>query len=108
MAAFLIKRLGFNAAVLVLILVVVSLLLRLVPTDPVDVMTFGGFNPVTAATKAQMRANLGLTGSPIAQVGRYIAGLAHGNLGESLLSRQPVRQIIFERLPASIELTLAG
>jgi ABC-type dipeptide/oligopeptide/nickel transport system permease component len=108
MALFLAKRLSFNVAVLALVLVVVALLLRMVPSDPVQVMTFGGFASISEERKTELRKELGLTGSPIEQVGHYIGGLAHGDMGKSLRSRQPVRQIIFDRLPATIELALAG
>jgi ABC-type dipeptide/oligopeptide/nickel transport system permease component len=108
MGLFLVKRLGFNVAVLALVLVVVSLLLRLVPSDPVDVMLFSSLTPVSEETKAQIRTELGLTGSPIHQIGRYVASLTQGDMGRSLTSGVPVRQVILERLPATIELALAG
>jgi ABC-type dipeptide/oligopeptide/nickel transport system permease component len=106
MALFLAKRLGFNVAALAILLVVVSLLLRLVPADPVDVATFGA--PMTPAAKAHVRESLGLTGSALDQMGRYLDGLVHGDMGMSLLSRIPVTTIILDRLGATLELALAG
>lgn len=106
MALFLAKRLAFNLAVLGLILVVVSLLMRVVPTDPIDILNFG--IPISEETRAQQREELGLDGSAIDQIGRYVNGLAHGDMGESLSTRVPVREIISDRLPATLELTVAG
>ena len=39
---------------------------------------------------------------------RYVADLAHGDLGKSLTTGQPVLDEIATRLPASAELTLLG
>lgn len=107
MAAFIARRLAYAAIVLAAIVVVVSLLLRLIPGDPVDVIAAG--NPgITEADKAALRSQLGIDGSALDQVGRYVEQLAHGSLGESLQFRIPVEQIVSERLPATIELALAG
>jgi ABC-type dipeptide/oligopeptide/nickel transport system permease component len=108
MGLFLVKRLGFNMVVLALVLITVSLLLRVVPADPVDVMIGAEATQISEETKQALREDLGLTGSPIEQVRTYVQGLLHGDMGESLISRVPVRQIISERLPATIELALAG
>lgn len=107
MALFIGKRLCYVVIVLALILVIVSLLLRMIPGDPVDVIAAG--NPgITQADKVALRHELGLNGSAISQVGRYLGQLAHGNMGQSLQFRIPVSQIVFQRLPATIELTLGG
>jgi ABC-type dipeptide/oligopeptide/nickel transport system permease component len=106
MALFLARRLSFNIAVLALVLVVVSLLLRLVPTDPVDVITFA--TPTDEETKVRLREELGLTGSATDQIVEYVNGLLHGDMGYSLTSREPVDRIVLDRLPATLELALAG
>jgi peptide/nickel transport system permease protein len=108
MAVFLIKRLAFNGAVLGVVLVVVSLLLRLVPTDPVQVMRFQSLAPVSPTDEAKLRQNLGLTGGPLHQIAHYISGLLRGDMGVSLTSGEPVRELVFNRLPATIELAVAG
>src|SRR5207253_3231058 len=101
------KRLGYAVAVLAVILVIVSLLLRMIPGDPVEVISAG--NPgMSNADRAQLREALGLTGPAIDQVGRYLDKLVHGDLGESLQFRIPVSTIVFQKLPATLELTLAG
>ena len=42
------------------------------------------------------------------QFGRYLANVVHGDLGTSLRINRPVAQLIRERLPATVELTLAA
>jgi peptide/nickel transport system permease protein len=42
------------------------------------------------------------------QFARYLASAAHGDLGLSLRMNRPVTTLIVERLPATLELTLAA
>ncbi len=56
----------------------------------------------------QIRVKLGLDKPLIVQFGRYVSDLAHGDLGNSLSTGQPVVTEIKNRLPASAELTLFG
>ncbi len=42
------------------------------------------------------------------QFGQYLSDLARGDLGRSLSTGLPVAEEIMRRLPASLELTLAG
>ena len=42
------------------------------------------------------------------QLGRYINDLLHGDLGESSSQRRPVSDILIERLPTTIELSIAA
>ena len=56
----------------------------------------------------QVRKKLGLDKSLVEQFVRYTVDLAHGDLGNSLTTGQPVATEIRNRLPASAELTLLG
>src|ERR1700750_2018771 len=70
-----------------------------------------GFSPDPAATKEaveQIRKKLGFDKPLIEQFLRYTNDLAHGDLGNSLTTGQPVAAEIRNRLPASAELTLLG
>lgn len=105
MGAFLVRRLIHMIAVLIAVLVVVSVLLRLIPGDPVDVIMAG--NPgITEEDKQVIRTQLGLNDPLPRQIIDYAAGVARGDLGESLRFRTPVRPLITEKLPATIELTV--
>jgi peptide/nickel transport system permease protein len=53
-----------------------------------------------------VRAQLGLDKPMIEQFFRYVADLAHGELGTSITTGQPVLQELITRLPASIEMVL--
>lgn len=83
----------------------VFLLIHLVPGDPVEVMLGESARP---ADREALRAALGLDQPVLAQLGQYYAQLARLDLGLSLHSREPITQIIAERLPATAELALAA
>ncbi|MBM3517879.1 MAG: ABC transporter permease, partial [Alphaproteobacteria bacterium] len=84
---------------------VVSLIIKFIPGDPVDVMAAG--NPgITEEQKDALREQLGLTRPFYVQFGTYLWAALHGDLGQSLRFRVPTTQLIFERLPATIELTV--
>ena len=60
----------------------------------------------TQADVAAIREQLGLTEPMPQQYARYLASLAIGDFGTSILYRQPAFPIIATRLPATLELTL--
>src|SRR5882757_4021520 len=105
MLLMILKRLMMAIPSLIGVVIVTFLLTRALPGDPAAY--FAG----PAATKEsieQIRASLGLDKPLIVQFGRYVNDLAHGNLGNSLTTGQPVVTEIKNRLPASAELTLFG
>ena len=60
------------------------------------------------ATYEQVHRQLGLDQPLAVQFGRYLAGLAHGDLGRALLTGNPVVHDLARVLPATVELaTLA-
>ena len=100
--AFVWKRLLGTIPSLVGVVVVTFLLSHALPGDPAAY--FAG-PAADAASIAQVRAKLGLDQSLPLQFVRYLADLAHGNLGNSLTTGQPVTLDLIQRLPASLELT---
>jgi peptide/nickel transport system permease protein len=105
MGAMLLKRVLAAIPSLIGVVIVTFLLTRAMPGDPAAY--FAG----PAATKEaieQIRAKLGLDQPLVIQFVRYVGDLAHGDLGNSLTTGQPVGAEIRARLPASAELTLLG
>jgi peptide/nickel transport system permease protein len=99
------KRLMLAVPTLIGVVIVTFLLTRALPGDPAAY--FAG----PAATKQaieQVRAQLGLDKPLPVQFVRYVSDLAHGDLGNSLTTGQPVAAELRARLPASAELTLVG
>jgi ABC-type dipeptide/oligopeptide/nickel transport system permease component len=87
------------------VIVVTFLLTRVLPGDPA--VYFAG-PAATPQSIADIRKTLGLDQPLPKQFLRYVDDLAHGNLGNSLATGQPVMSEIASRLPASAELTLFG
>ena len=99
------KRLLLVIPNLIGVVIVTFLLTRALPGDPAAY--FAGPAAGKEAIE-QIRVKLGLDKPLIVQFGRYVSDLAHGDLGNSLSTGQPVVTEIKNRLPASAELTLFG
>ena len=81
-------------------------LLRLAPGDPARILA-GQDAPSEEQIEA-IRANLGLDQPLPIQFWKYLQGLAQGDLGQSITYRQPVLDLILERLPATLMLTMTS
>ena len=87
------------------VIIVTFLLTRALPGDPAAY--FAG-PAATQEAIAQVRSHLGLDRSLPEQFFIYIGELVRGDLGVSLNTGQTVLNDLLTRLPASLELTLAG
>ena len=105
MTRMILKRLLGAIPNVIGVVVVTFLLTHALPGDPAAY--FAG----PAATKEaieEVRRSLGLDKPVTHQFAVYLKDLARGELGNSLSTGQPVLTEIRQRLPASLELTLAG
>ena len=57
---------------------------------------------------ARIRADLGLDKPVLEQYWIFVTDLAHGDLGESLIKRRPVTEMIVERMPNALSLALSS
>ncbi len=105
MLSFFASRLLATGVVLFGVTVLVFALIHLIPGDPVEIMLG---ESARAADREALRAALGLDRPLWVQLGDYLAGLARGDLGQSLHYRQPIMEILLERLPATVELAAAA
>lgn len=101
MARHVIKRFLLTLPALWLVLTLVFLLIHIVPGDPVQQMLGEGAAP---GQIEQLRHSLGLDQSLTRQYGHYLWRMAHADLGQSFKFQAPVRRIIFERYPATLQL----
>ena len=81
-------------------------LVRLIPGDPIEVMV--GERGIDPVRHAEMRARLGLDKPLIEQYGIYIADVLQGDLGKSIVTRQPVAREFLVRFPATVELSFCA
>ena len=105
MFRLLLTRLGSAFVVVLGVCTLVFLLIHLVPGDPVEAML--GENAQVADREA-LRQALGLDRPLGEQYLAYIQRLARLDLGLSFQDRRPVAAILGERLPATLELTIAA
>ena len=105
MGRYLLVRLYSMALTLLGLTVLVFLMLRLIPGTVVEQM-IGADAVVSAAMVEQLRAFFGLDQPWYVQYGRWLGGLAQGDLGTSWRTGKPVIALIVERLPVTLELTL--
>jgi peptide/nickel transport system permease protein len=101
---YIVVRLYSMALTLLGLSVLVFLMLRLVPGTVVEQM-IGADAIVSPAMVAELRRFFGLDQPWWLQYGRWIGGLAQGDLGTSWRTGKPVIALILERLPVTIELT---
>lgn len=104
MKNFLLRRLLQAIAVIFGVTLVTFLLLH-VTGDPVGLML-----PVDAPPSEHDRLVrlLGLDEPLPVQFARYMMGVAHGDFGQSIRQGEPALSLVLERLPATLELTLAA
>jgi peptide/nickel transport system permease protein len=98
---YLLRRLSIAAVLMVGAATLVFVLLHAVPGDPVRIF-LGDF-----ATEEQVQAvrnRMGLDRPLPEQYVLWLLGLARGDLGLSLAQNIPVTQLLFERLPRTLEL----
>jgi peptide/nickel transport system permease protein len=100
------RRLIGLVVVLFVVISVTFVMVQLVPGDPLASAGVEGFQ--TPQQRALLRHEFGLDGSLGAQYVRYLGRVVHGNLGRDFLTRQPVTQLIHQRIGTSLELAIAA
>jgi peptide/nickel transport system permease protein len=98
---YLLRRLLLMLPVAFLVTVGVFMLIHLTPGDPALIMLGEDRTPEAIAA---IHHQLGLDQPLYVQYLIWIGNLAHGDLGRSITTHQPVTAAIAERLPATIEL----
>lgn len=105
MAKYIGKRLAIMAVMLVGMSFIVFASLYLAPGDPAEIAA----GPSATAQEIElMRSYLGLDRPFWSQYGSYLSGLLHGNLGTSLITRQPIMKELAVRIPNTINLAVAA
>jgi ABC-type dipeptide/oligopeptide/nickel transport system permease component len=101
MARHLLDRFLLTLPALWLVLTLVFLLVHIVPGDPVEQMLGEGAAP---GQVEQLHHTLGLDQPLYVQYGHYLSQIARGDLGQSFKFQAPVRHVIFDRYPATLQL----
>ncbi|RMH50641.1 MAG: ABC transporter permease [Alphaproteobacteria bacterium] len=96
-------RLATTVVTLIGVAVIVFVVIRVVPGDPIAMMLPPG---ATEADITRLRAIYGLDRPIVEQFLIWAAGVLGGDFGTSISLRQPVAQLVLGRLPATLELSL--
>ena len=105
MTIYILRRLLLMIPVALLVTVIIFVLIRMAPGDPV--LTYAG-EEKDPATIEVIRKDLGLDQPLPVQYFAWLSHAVRGDLGRSFQTKQPVLQAITERLPVTLELGLAA
>src|SRR3954466_16255379 len=101
MLTFLARRLAIVVPTLVFVSMLIFGLQQLLPGDPAIVLAGEERDP---AVVAHLRAKMHLDEPLPVRYGYWVAGVLHGDLGESLRMQKDVTALIAEKLPVTLEL----
>jgi len=100
---YIIRRFIQAIPTIFIVSLIVFFALRLMPGDPVDILAG---DEATEEMREAIRAEFYLDRNIFVQYGIWISKFARGDFGTSILSNQPVADLIFPRLPATMYLAL--
>lgn len=96
-------RLLTTAITLFGVAVIVFVVVRVVPGNPIAMMLPPG---ATEADIARLEAQYGFDKSIFQQFTIWLSGVVQGDFGTSISTRQPVAKLVLGRLPATLELSI--
>lgn len=105
MLGYVVRRLVLLVPILLGLSILVFLFVRALPGSPGDALLG---ERATQEDVREIEENLGLDEPLYVQYGRYLKGLASGDLGQSVATRQPVSDEIARRFPATFELAITA
>ena len=110
MARYLARRLLVAIPTLLALSFLIFLLVTNAPGDPAEeyARKRSGSQEATAQDIRNAQKELGLDRPFFVQYGSWLKGLVTGDLGESFAKRQPVSQVLSDRIGATLELTAAS
>jgi ABC-type dipeptide/oligopeptide/nickel transport system permease component len=105
MIRYVVQRLVLSVPVFFSVVTIVFLVVRVLPGDPAQV-ALGDY--ASKSTVDTLRARLGLDAPLPLQYVRFLADLAHGDLGVSMINSTPIRDQLAYNLPFTVQLTVAA
>jgi peptide/nickel transport system permease protein len=105
MLSYAVKRILMALPTALIVSLLVFVMIRLIPGDPVALMLGDAGDP---ALVAEMRAEMGLDLSLPRQFLNWSGKLLHGDLGISVKSGEPVAELILQRFGVTAQIVLAA
>jgi dipeptide transport system permease protein len=106
MFGFLLKRVSVIIPTFIGVTLLTFSLIRLIPGDPVELMA--GERGVDPVRHARLLAEMGLDKPLLVQYWHYLTGIFHGDLGISVVTREPVIREFYTLFPATLELSFCA
>src|SRR6478735_8127102 len=100
---YLVRRLASLVPTLVLVSMLIFGLQQLLPGDPAKILAGEDQDP---AVIAYLRTKLHLDEPLPVRYAYWVGGVLRGDLGESIRSQQPVTELVWQKLPVTLELAL--
>jgi peptide/nickel transport system permease protein len=105
MLAYIVKRLLMTLLVLLLVVVFLTLLVHIVPGDPVTLI----LGPrATPSLIQQMRSAMDLDKPVYVQIGHFVWSILHGSLGVDAITGVPISRLVYAALPHTIILAVSS
>lgn len=104
---FIIKRLLYLIPVILGVIFVVFMIIHLTPGDPISIM-IGRESDVTPEEIERLKAEYGFDKPVWVQFFYFLSRLTRGEFGKSIVYQRPAMEVILERLPATIELSIVA
>src|SRR6266508_6354810 len=109
MQVYVIRRLLLFVPTLLGASILIFVLMRLVPGDIADILVYQTGSESSAVQQKQIeqiRQELGLDRPVLVQYANWVTGAVRGDFGYSYSQHRPVRDILRERIPRSMELAI--
>jgi len=106
MIPFLAKRIGLLIPTFLGVTVVAFLFIRLLPGDPV--LLLAGERGLSPERYSELMAQFGFDRPLWQQYLEYLTGVLHGDLGNSIVTKQPVLSEFAALFPATLELSITA
>src|SRR5947207_14688457 len=105
MYSYIIRRLAFGALTVIGVSIIVFVVLRVLPGDPlVAIFDPEGFTKLSDAERARYMADLGLSDPLLVQYLNWMGDIVRGNLGRSFFRSESVAEMIARRGPLTAEI----
>jgi dipeptide transport system permease protein len=106
MLRFVLTRVSLIVPTFIGITLLVFVLIRLIPGDPIE--TMAGERGLDAALHAKLRHEYGFDQPVLLQYWYYLLRLLQGDLGRSIVTHKPVIEEFISLFPATVELSLCA
>jgi len=100
--SYIIRRLFLGVVVVFLVSVLIFLLMRLLPGDPLQLYLGDQIGSYSEESKEELREFYHLNESLIVQYGRWLGGVVQGDLGDSIVYGIPVGSMIAQKFPTTL------